>query len=417
MHRATAQLPALDMTALAGQKTHAARHVPVIGTNTEDCIRSGLIAGTAAMLEGMIDRIEDHLGEPASRVVTGGLAGLIWPECRRTLHYEPHLLLSGLLDMTRKTETPGDLKPAGGLAMQPGNKAGDEIGKIGIIGAGQVGITLGAYLISRGLKVVGYSSQSSRSAKLAAQMTSSRAFAGPAELIAACDCVLLAVPDDNIGPAWQELRSCFHAGQWLLHCSGSMSSAVFSEAGAYGVKVASMHPMFAFTRRDGGFNGLEKACFSLEGDPKITAAWQSFWRKGGHPVLILDESSKTRVHLASVLVANLGMALTSIGCLSLQQLGLNEDESCRAVVPLLQANLDNLRQFGLPRAITGPIDRNDPGTVERHLAILPADQLPLYRMLSRQLLLMARKKHPQKDYNRLDQLLADPTANSKEARS
>ena len=68
-----------------------------IGTNTVDCMRAGSVLGTAAMLDGMIDRLEDELGEPfATLIATGGIARHIIGCCRREMTYDPHLLLKGL---------------------------------------------------------------------------------------------------------------------------------------------------------------------------------------------------------------------------------------------------------------------------------------------------------------------------------
>ncbi len=87
-----AQLPYID---LAGP-------VKLIGTNTVDCMRSGAINGTAAMLDGLLDRLEDELGEPVTPVITGGLSGVIAPACRRKFHLEPDILIDGLMILYEK---------------------------------------------------------------------------------------------------------------------------------------------------------------------------------------------------------------------------------------------------------------------------------------------------------------------------
>lgn len=68
----------------------------VISSNTVDCMKSGAIFGTAAMVDGMIDRMEAELGEPVTAVATGGIAGHIIPYCKRRIEYEPDLILHGL---------------------------------------------------------------------------------------------------------------------------------------------------------------------------------------------------------------------------------------------------------------------------------------------------------------------------------
>ncbi|MGI6107536.1 MAG: type III pantothenate kinase [Lachnospiraceae bacterium] len=82
----TAQLPAIDLTAPK----------KLIGTNTIDCMKSGVIYSNAAAIDGIADRVEDELGQKASVVATGGLAKLIIPYCRRKVILDEDLLLKGL---------------------------------------------------------------------------------------------------------------------------------------------------------------------------------------------------------------------------------------------------------------------------------------------------------------------------------
>ena len=67
-----------------------------IGTNTADCMRSGLVFGNAAMIDGLIDRMSEEIdGEPAV-IATGGLAQNIIPYCRHKVILNDELLLTGL---------------------------------------------------------------------------------------------------------------------------------------------------------------------------------------------------------------------------------------------------------------------------------------------------------------------------------
>ena len=66
---------------LSGISIDAPRHV--IGKNTIECMKSGVLYSNAAALDGIIDRIEEELGEKATVVATGGLAKKIVPHCKR----------------------------------------------------------------------------------------------------------------------------------------------------------------------------------------------------------------------------------------------------------------------------------------------------------------------------------------------
>ena len=72
-----------------------------IGRNTIDCMRSGIMMGTACMIDGMIDRMEQELGYKTTVVVTGGIAKFILPMCSHEVIYDKDLLLKGLAALYR----------------------------------------------------------------------------------------------------------------------------------------------------------------------------------------------------------------------------------------------------------------------------------------------------------------------------
>jgi len=92
---------AISMNALAAGTSLLPR-VPLeapaksISTNTVDCMKSGAIFGAASMIDGMIDRFEEELGEEAQLVATGGLADAVYRYCRHKLIHDPNLILRGL---------------------------------------------------------------------------------------------------------------------------------------------------------------------------------------------------------------------------------------------------------------------------------------------------------------------------------
>lgn len=68
----------------------------VIGTNTVECMQSGAVFGNAAMIDGMIDRIEAELGYKTTTIATGGLANCIVPHCKHEIVVDENILLRGL---------------------------------------------------------------------------------------------------------------------------------------------------------------------------------------------------------------------------------------------------------------------------------------------------------------------------------
>ena len=90
----TAQLPGISLD----------KPKNVIGRNTVDCMRSGAMYGTAAMLDGLIDRIAEELGHTSTIIATGGIAQFIIPLCKHEIILEKELLLKGLNVLYKKNK-------------------------------------------------------------------------------------------------------------------------------------------------------------------------------------------------------------------------------------------------------------------------------------------------------------------------
>lgn len=92
----TAMLPYIDFE---GTKN-------VVGKNSIDCMRSGVVFGTASMIDGMIKRIIDEFGEVASIVATGGFANTILPYCQTEIILNENMILLGIKDVYDNITSP-----------------------------------------------------------------------------------------------------------------------------------------------------------------------------------------------------------------------------------------------------------------------------------------------------------------------
>ncbi len=90
--RRTSQLPKIDFD----------KPKKLVGTNTVDCIKSGLMYFNASGIDGMIERIEEELGQKCTVIATGGLAALVTPLCRRDIILDEDLMLKGLVRIYKK---------------------------------------------------------------------------------------------------------------------------------------------------------------------------------------------------------------------------------------------------------------------------------------------------------------------------
>lgn len=86
LSQGTAQLPQINLDAPRS----------VIGKNTVDCMKSGVVYGNASLIDGMIDRITAELGSQLPVYATGGLAGTIVPHCNHEITLDENLVLKGL---------------------------------------------------------------------------------------------------------------------------------------------------------------------------------------------------------------------------------------------------------------------------------------------------------------------------------
>jgi type III pantothenate kinase len=101
--------PNVSMEALTGRAS-LLPHIPIeppkkcISSNTIDAMKSGAVFGAAASIDGMIDRMEEELGDKAFVIATGGLARKVIPYCRHTIEFDNKLLLRGLWAIWEKNK-------------------------------------------------------------------------------------------------------------------------------------------------------------------------------------------------------------------------------------------------------------------------------------------------------------------------
>lgn len=92
LSRGTAQLPQVSLEAPTS----------VIGKNTADCMKSGVVFGNASMLDGMIDRFNEEFGQELPVLATGGAASVIVGHCKKNIRLDENLVLKGLYLLYQK---------------------------------------------------------------------------------------------------------------------------------------------------------------------------------------------------------------------------------------------------------------------------------------------------------------------------
>lgn len=74
----------------------------VLGKNTTDSMKSGILYSTASSIDGMIERIEEQIGKVETVIATGGLASTVVPLCKKDIVLDDELLLKGLMIIYNK---------------------------------------------------------------------------------------------------------------------------------------------------------------------------------------------------------------------------------------------------------------------------------------------------------------------------
>ena len=100
--------------------------------------------------------------------------------------------------------------------------------KLGFIGAGKAGCSLGRYFLDKGVEVTGYYSLIEEEARWAAAFTKTQMFSTVNEVIAANDSIIISTPDGAVKSVWDSLDKELINNRIICHLSGSLSSDVFS---------------------------------------------------------------------------------------------------------------------------------------------------------------------------------------------
>lgn len=270
------------------------------------------------------------------------------------------------------------------------------VARLGIIGAGKVGTTLSYLLQRRGYTVVAVRNRTDESTARAATLLETRAASTNAEVAAGSDLVFITTPDGRIEEVCREIADAngFRLGQVVLHMSGALSSAVLAGARESGARVASLHPLQSFARFDPAAS-LAGVYFTAEGDAEARRAARDIASKLEGRYLEISPEAKVLYHASACVMSNYFVALMDFGVRLFAHTGVKREEALAAMLPLVEGTLANLRQVGLPHALTGPISRGDVLTIRKHLADLHhlgPETLELYKALGRHTVQVALAK-------------------------
>lgn len=237
--------------------------------------------------------------------------------------------------------------------------------RVGVVGAGRVGVVLAAKLQRAGHQLVGVSGRSSDSQLRVQTLLPGTEILEPADIVGRAEVVVLAVPDDSLAEVARELAPYVRRGQVIAHTSGRHGLAVLAPLADAGAHTIAMHPAMTFT---GTEIDLDRDCvFGVTAEVADRDVAETLVAELGGQVMWVAEADRAKYHAALAHGAN---HLTTIVTQAMDLLrGIGAEDPAAVLRPLLTAALDNTLAYG-DAALTGPVARGDVDTVRAHIANL-----------------------------------------------
>jgi predicted short-subunit dehydrogenase-like oxidoreductase (DUF2520 family) len=245
---------------------------------------------------------------------------------------------------------------------------------VGVISAGRVGSVLGAALARAGHRVEAVAAVSDASRRRAAALLPGVAVRPADEVAGIADLLLLAVPDDALGPLVAGLATAgaVRRGSLVVHTSGAHGIRLLDPLTDVGALPLALHPVMTFTGTEVDLQRIDGAAFGVTSDEVLRPVAEALvLEMGGEPSWIAEEL-RPLYHAGLAFGANQLVTLVTQSADMLMAAGVEAPQ--RMLGPLLGAALDNALRSG-DRALTGPVARGDAGTVVTHLATL-AERAP-----------------------------------------
>ncbi len=268
--------------------------------------------------------------------------------------------------------------------------------KIGVIGAGKVGVSIAYIMLQKGLHVITMSDKDSHALEIARQYLIDKGdvifISDNTYVVDKSDMVIIATQDRIINEVAQELDRKIYSfkGKYIVHTSGAHSSKILKPLDSKGARLGVMHPLQTFPDIDSAIMVLPDTYIFIQGDAQCLPALRYVAERIGKKAIEIKENHLVLYHLSAVMVCNLFCALLYAGEDIAKEIGIGLEP----YFPIIRATLKNIEQKGPLKSLTGPIVRGDINTIESHLDSLKDKGMlkDVYSILSRVALKMAQEK-------------------------
>ncbi len=254
--------------------------------------------------------------------------------------------------------------------------------KIGLIGAGRVGIALSRALQNHGHSIVAAHAVSEKSKQRVLEFLPATDLQSIENLIANVQTVLFAVPDDVLPDLVRGIAQTigFKKHQFVIHTSGRFGIDVLAAATAQGAIPMAIHPAMTFTGAPNDVDRIIGCPFAITtNDELLPIAAALVLNMGGREYVVAEED-RSIYHAALSHAANHSSVVVNQSKEILQKIGI--ENPGLFLSPLVNAAIENSLTMGID-SLTGPIVRGDVETVRSHiLALKESESLETYRSIA-----------------------------------
>ncbi|MGQ9664741.1 MAG: DUF2520 domain-containing protein [bacterium] len=262
--------------------------------------------------------------------------------------------------------------------------------KIGLIGCGRLGLTIG-YFLRKYKCLYGVYDTDKKKIKYAVKILKISDNPGYEKLIKNCQVLLFATPDDRILDAYNRAKKHFTDKKFLFHFSGLLPAEVFAEN--KNVFCAALHPFATFPYPR--IPPLRKKYdLFFQGDKKSYRIALRIFPRKHFRIHTITKKHKPFYHLLGVFSSNMVVALIEAILYLSRKLAWRKKDFNDFIFPMMIETIMNVKKYGVKKGLSGPLVRGDVESIKKHLKILEKNPAlhNIYRSLSQIILKYAPAK-------------------------
>lgn len=166
--------------------------------------------------------------------------------------------------------------------------------------------------------------------------------------------------------------------------------------------------MYAFSDKFTAYKQLNTARLTIEGSTEaVKVIKELFGAELKHQIFELKVSDKVKYHAAAAFASNYIVGIFDVALELLKNCGFTDKDAVSLLEPLITGNVKSVLQNGTKDALTGPVIRNDIGTIKKHIeALEDKDMIDIYKSVGKRLVGISKQKYSDRDYSELEDIFS-----------